>query len=50
MQEIKSDSEESFNIIEIGSDKTTLEEADNYLTCSQNIYCINPNKKDLDNL
>lgn len=42
--------EESFNIVEIGSDKTTLEKVVNHLPCSQNVYCINPNKRDLDNL
>lgn len=50
MKKIELDSKESFNIIEIGCDKTTLKKVVNYLSCSQNIYCINPNKRDLDNL
>jgi FkbM family methyltransferase len=43
-------SEKSFNIVDVGSDNDTLEKVVNYLSCPQNIYCINPNKKDLDNL
>jgi len=50
MKKIELDSGESFNIIEIGSDKATLEKVVNYMPCSQNIYCINPNKRDLDDL
>mgnify|MGYP006109761775 CR=1 FL=1 len=49
-KKIEIDSEETLNIIEIGSDKATLEKVVNYMSCSQNIYCVNPNKRDLDNL
>ena len=45
MKKIELDSEESFNIVEIGSDKYTLEKVVNYMPCPQNIYCINPNKR-----
>ena len=50
MKDMKLDSKESFNTIEIGCDKTTLEKVVNYMPCPQNIYCINPNKRDLDDL
>jgi len=50
MKKIELDSKESLNIIEIGCDKATLTKVVNSLSCYQNIYSINPNKRDLDDL
>jgi FkbM family methyltransferase len=50
MKKIELNSKEFFNIIDIGSDIDLLEKVVNYLSCDQNLHCINPNKRDLEEL